>query len=105
MLGFIKKLLGIETVNFVELKKNGAIIIDVRTKGEFTGGSIKGSVNLPLNTINQNLKLLKDKSQPIITCCASGMRSATAKSILKGLGYTQVYNGGGWSGLNKKLGN
>jgi rhodanese-related sulfurtransferase len=95
--------LGIPSVDFAELKKNGAIIIDVRTKGEFSGGSIKGSINIPLDTINQNLKQLKDKNQTIITCCASGMRSATAKSILKNLGYTQVYNGGGWYSLNNKI--
>ena len=103
MLGFIKKLLGIKTINFSELKKNGAIIIDVRTKGEFAGGHIKGSLNIPLNTINQNLKLLKDKNQPIITCCASGARSASAKSILSNNGYSQVYNGGGWMSLNNKI--
>ncbi|MBS1548947.1 MAG: rhodanese-like domain-containing protein [Bacteroidetes bacterium] len=103
MLGFIKKLLGMKTVNYTELMKNGAIIVDVRTKGEFAGGHIKGSINIPLNTLNQNLKLLKDKNQTIITCCASGMRSASAKAILKNHGYSQVFNGGGWSSLNSKI--
>ncbi|HEY4629318.1 MAG TPA: rhodanese-like domain-containing protein, partial [Flavobacterium sp.] len=41
---------------------------------------------------------------PIITCCASGMRSASAKSILKSSGFTKVYNGGGWSSLKNKIG-
>jgi rhodanese-related sulfurtransferase len=46
-------------------------------------------------------KLKKDN--PIITCCASGMRSASAKSILKSNGFTEVHNGGGWSSLQNKL--
>jgi rhodanese-related sulfurtransferase len=49
------------------------------------------------------LAKLKDKNQPIITCCASGMRSASAKSILQSNGFTQVYNGGGWSSLQNKI--
>ncbi|MGZ5283038.1 MAG: rhodanese-like domain-containing protein, partial [Bacteroidia bacterium] len=46
---------------------------------------------------------LKDKNKTIITCCASGMRSASAKSILAMNGYTNVYNGGSWSGLKSKI--
>jgi rhodanese-related sulfurtransferase len=41
--------------------------------------------------------------KPVITCCASGMRSASAKSILKSNGYSDVYNGGGWMSLDSKL--
>jgi rhodanese-related sulfurtransferase len=81
---------------------NGAIIIDVRTKGEFAGGHIKNSVNIPLQELQKNMKKI-NKDMVIITCCASGMRSASAKSILQSAGYSQVYNGGGWSSLNNKL--
>ena len=88
--------------NFAELVAAGATIIDVRTPDEFRGGNIKGSINIPLNSLNQNLSKLK-KDKPIITCCASGMRSASAKSVLTSKGFTQVYNGGGWYGLQNKL--
>ncbi|HET9053894.1 MAG TPA: rhodanese-like domain-containing protein [Cyclobacteriaceae bacterium] len=44
-----------------------------------------------------------DKSRIIITCCASGMRSASARKILKDAGYTQVHNGGGWVNLQQKI--
>ncbi|MNL75026.1 Thiosulfate sulfurtransferase PspE precursor [compost metagenome] len=77
--------------------------MDVRSKGEFAGGHIKGSLNISVDTLRNNLSKLKDKNQPIITCCASGMRSASAKSILKSNGYSNVYNGGGWSSLQSKL--
>ena len=53
--------------------------------------------------LHTNLKHLKDKNRPIITCCASGARSAMAKRLLKSQGYTQVYNGGGWNRLQSKI--
>ena len=90
-------------VNYAELIKQGATILDVRSKGEYAGGHIKGSLNISVDTLKSNLGKLKDKNKPIITCCASGMRSASAKSILKSNGYTQVYNGGGWSSLQSKI--
>lgn len=88
-------------VNFAELVQNGAQIIDVRTKAEYESGHIEGSLNIPLQTIESNLnKINKDK--PVITCCASGMRSGSAKNILESNGF-EVYNGGGWAGLSRLL--
>lgn len=104
MLSLIKKMLGFgPAVDFAQLVKEGAVIVDVRSKSEFSSGHIKGSVNIPLDTLSNNLSKLKSKDKPVITCCASGMRSASAKGILKSNGYTQVYNGGGWYGLNNKI--
>ena len=100
----LKKMFGFGPgVNYAELVQQGAIILDVRFKGEFTGGHIKGSLNISVDTLRNNLGKLKDKNQPIITCCASGMRSASAKSILIANGYSQVHNGGGWQSLESKL--
>jgi len=104
MINTLKKIFGFgPSVNYAELVKEGAIILDVRSKGEFAGGHIKGAINISVDTLKSNLEKLKNKNNPIITCCASGMRSASAKSILKANGYTKVYNGGGWSSLNNKL--
>ncbi|MDP4268658.1 MAG: rhodanese-like domain-containing protein [Bacteroidota bacterium] len=104
MLNTIKQLLGFgPKVDYAELVKQGAIILDVRTKGEYAGGHIKGSVNISVDALSANLGKLKDKNKPIITCCASGMRSASAKSLLKSRGYQEVYNGGSWMSLNNKL--
>jgi len=88
--------------NYKELVSNGAMIVDVRTKGEFAGGHIPNSMNIPLQELQKNLKKFK-KDMVIITCCASGMRSASAKSILKSAGISEVYNGGGWASLQNKL--
>ena len=104
MINTLKKLFGIgPSIDYAELVKNGAIILDVRSKSEFVGGHIKGSINISVDTLRNNLENLKDKNKPIITCCASGMRSASAKSILALNGYTHVYNGGGWNSLQNKL--
>ena len=89
-------------VDLKELMKKGAQIIDVRTKDEFQGGHIRGSVNIPLQNLNGNLSKIK-KDKPVITCCASGMRSASAKSSLKSNGFTEVHNGGGWMSLQNKI--
>lgn len=103
MLDALKSLLGMgPATDYTELVKKGAQIIDVRTPVEFRCGHIKGSVNIPLDTLHQQMSKIK-KNQPVITCCASGMRSASAKQILLSNGYTEVYNGGGWAGLQNKL--
>jgi phage shock protein E len=100
---FLRKILGIgPSVNYAELVKQGAAIVDVRTKGEYASGHIKGSINIPLDQLQNRLGQLK-KDRVIITCCASGMRSSSAKSILKSNGFTEVHNGGGWGSLQYKL--
>ena len=105
MINTLKKIFGIgPSVNYAELVQNGATILDVRSKTEYAGGHIQGSVNISVDTLRNNLGKLKDKNKPIITCCASGMRSASAKSILVANGFTQVHNGGGWSSLKNKIG-
>lgn len=104
MLQAIKNLLGLgPKVDYSALLKQGAIIVDVRSNREYAGGHIKGSINIPVEVLSKNLTKLKEKNKAIITCCASGMRSASAKSILESNGYTQVYNGGSWSSLQSKL--
>jgi rhodanese-related sulfurtransferase len=59
-------------------------------------------VNIPLDSLKNNLSKLK-KDKPVITCCASGMRSASAKGLLKANGFVDVYNGGAWVSLNSKI--
>ena len=101
MFDFIKNLLGLKSVDYKQLWISGEQIIDVRTPAEFKIGHIRQSKNIPLQQLQSELKKL-DLKKPIITCCASGMRSASAKSILQQHGF-EVYNGGGWSALQNKL--
>ena len=104
MINTIKKLLGLGPApDLKEIYKSGAVILDVRSKAEFSSGHLTGAINIPVDQLESNLGKLKDKNKPVITCCASDMRSAAAKSILTSKGYTKVYNGGGWARLGNKL--
>ena len=101
MIATIKKMLGIgPQVDLGTLIANGGIIVDVRTPGEYASGHVKGSVNIPLDSLRSQIAKLK-KDKPVITCCASGMRSASAKSILQSNGFADVHNGGSWYNLKK----
>ena len=103
MFDTIKKIFGIEKTDYAQLMADGAIILDVRSNGEFSTGHIKGSINIPVDKLATNLHKLKAKNKPIITCCASVMRSASAKGILQTNGYANVHKGGAWQSLNQKI--
>lgn len=78
--------------------KEGAVIVDVRTADEYRSGHVQGSINIPLDRIQEQLKKI-DKSKPVITCCRSGARSGMASDVLKRHGF-DVYNGGPWTSLS-----
>ncbi len=99
MLGILKKLFGNST-DIKTLLENGATIIDVRTPAEYNQGHGRKAVNIPLNTLGKNLNKIKKYNQPIIACCASGMRSGRAASLLKNNGI-EAYNGGSWQSVDK----
>lgn len=100
MINTLRNIFGLgPKVNYKELIADGAMVIDVRTKGEFSSGHAKGSVNIPLDQLGSAVKKLKDKDKTIITCCASGMRSASAKAILRANGFNNVHNAGSWFNL------
>jgi len=75
----LKTLFGIggPKVDLREKINQGATIVDVRTPDEFRSGHVKGSINIPLDRIQNQLNKL-DKSKPVITCCRSGARSGMA---------------------------
>ena len=94
--------LGNKSESIQEFIEKGAVIIDVRSPGEFASGHIKGSKNIPLNEIGAKINEIKNQNKPVIACCASGMRSSQATSILKQNGIDAI-NGGGWQSLQGKL--
>jgi rhodanese-related sulfurtransferase len=101
-MGLLDFLTGNKNDKIKDFQSRGAIIIDVRTKGEFKQGAIPGSKNIPLQEIHSKIDYLKKLNKPIIACCASGMRSGNASSILNNHGIETI-NGGGWLSLSKKL--
>lgn len=101
-MGLFDFLLGNKTKKIDDFKSRGAIILDVRTKGEYQGGAIPGSKNIPLQQLSVRLAEIKKWNKPVITCCASGMRSGSAATILRSNG-VEAMNGGGWFNLSQKL--
>jgi rhodanese-related sulfurtransferase len=80
-----------------ELVASGAILVDVRTEAEFTSGHLVEATNVPLNALSRNSRTLVDAKKPIVVYCASGMRSAVARGILRAAGAKQVFDLGAMS--------
>lgn len=85
-----------------ELIKKGALIVDVRTAGEYAAGSVKGATNIPLDRFEAGIqKVAPDKAKPLLLHCRSGTRSAAALKIAQQLGYTNAHNLGGFDRARK----
>lgn len=97
-MGFFDFLKGSSTSSeeLTKLIEDGAMLVDVRSQGEFSSGSAKGAINIPLDRVANSLEKFKNKSH-IIVFCQSGNRSGQAKSILERNGFTNVTNGGTWN--------
>ncbi|MBP7809857.1 MAG: rhodanese-like domain-containing protein [Bacteroidia bacterium] len=100
MLSLLKKIFGGEPVDLTALLKEGAVIVDVRSKAEFSTGHAKGSINIPLEQIGSSVEKLK-KHNHVVVCCRSGNRSAQAQRVLQSKGLKNVTNGGSWQNVNK----
>lgn len=77
-------------------------IVDVRTPQEFSENRVESSMNIPLNVIPEKIKELKEM-QPIVMCCAAGIRSRQAVEFLKSNGFVEVFNGGSWNDVLNML--
>ena len=75
-----------------QLVNDGARLVDVRSPGEFSSGHINGAMNIPIDRLAERPGQLKNKAKPVVVYCASGARSARAKSLLEREGYTSVNN-------------
>ncbi len=75
----------------------GAVLLDVRTREEYRGGRIPGSVNVPLDELSHCADRLPDRDAPLFVYCLSGARSGQAVRLLRQLGYTRAKSIGGIS--------
>lgn len=80
-----------------------ATVIDVRTPQEFAMGNVKGSINIPLDTLPFKLDEVENLQMPLIICCASGGRSYNACNFLYGKGITEIVDGGAWQNVANQL--
>jgi len=81
------------------IKEKQGTIVDVRTPGEFMGGHVAGSVNIPLQEIPKRMEELKSLKTPLVLCCASGGRSGQAHQYLHSQG-VECVNAGSWLDVN-----
>lgn len=81
------------------IKDNAGTIVDVRTREEFTGGHVAGSVNIPLQEIPDRMDEIKSMKQPLVLCCASGGRSGQATYYLSQQSI-ECCNAGSWLDVN-----
>lgn len=81
------------------LKQKQGTIVDVRTPAEFSGGHVAGSINIPLQEINDRIEELSQLKMPLILCCASGGRSGVAQQVLSA-NKIDCYNAGSWLDVN-----
>lgn len=85
--------------------KSKALIVDVRTQGEFDSWHVKDSINIPYDIIASGItRHQKDKSRPIVVYCRSGNRSSYAKKYLIEAGYTNVVDGGSLGNIRNYTG-
>jgi phage shock protein E len=104
MFGLFKKLFaGPDNTQLATVLKQGAYLVDVRSPGEFSAGSVKGAINIPLNLLAQKWQQLKGK-QRIVVFCQSGNRSSQAKRILEQQGLASITDGGGWRNVQSVVG-
>ena len=105
-MGLFDLLFGKRKQEVLDALEQGARIIDVRSPEEFKYGNVAGSINMPVDRLNDSaIKKLKKLNAPLVVCCASGMRSASAKGILLQNGITEVHNAGGWHKLDRWINN
>lgn len=84
--------------NESSLTAGKSTVIDVRTSAEFMGGHVTNSINIPLQELHSRVEELSNYPQPLLICCASGMRSAQATRFLQAQGISCI-NAGSWLDL------
>lgn len=85
---------GVEEYNHTQ----GGVLLDVRTPEEYREGHVRGSINIPLQSIGQVSRKVPDTGTPLFVYCLSGARSRQAVSYLKSQGYEKARNIGGFAG-------
>lgn len=70
-----------------QLVGEGALLLDVRSPGEFAGGHAPGAINIPIDDLSTRKSELP-AGKPVITYCTAGVRSARAARMLRNDGRT-----------------
>lgn len=82
----------------------GALILDVRSKGEWKSGHIVNAIHIELNEIPNNVNRIKELNAPIVVVCVSGVRSGQVAEFLK-KHEIDTFNGGSWEVVAELINN
>jgi phage shock protein E len=94
----VKRMSYVDAATVKQKLQNGAVVVDVRTPGEFQSGHLRGAVNLPVDELPRMVsRRFPDKSVVLLLHCASGVRSGTAQRQLIAAGYGNVFNMGSYN--------
>lgn len=100
LIGFISACTGGDEVLAWQKINQGAFLVDVRTPSEYQEGHLVGATLIPVNQLASRLhEFGDDKNRAIVLYCKVGGRASQAKTILEENGFTDVTNGGGYSGM------
>ncbi len=107
ILYFVVKPLILNDLNADEARKmleEGAVVIDVRTDREYESSHLDPALHIPLSDIKERIgRAVSEKDKDILLHCRSGSRSFAAKRMLKGMGYSNVYNLGSFRRAKKMV--
>ena len=99
VLGYIAENLAAGLYELADVKEieerleEGGFMLDVRTPAEFSAGKIKGAYNIPVDELRERAgEITCSKDTPVYVTCQVGLRAHIAIMILKGLGFTRLYN-------------
>ena len=90
--GLLKRTGGVDGPEARRLVAAGALLLDVRTREEFSGGHITGAVNIPVQELDGRIGEIESKDRPVVVYCRSGLRSGRAASMLVRGGYHSVHD-------------
>lgn len=90
------------SVEIKEYLEKGAVVLDVRTVGEWQEGHSEGAKHIVLATIPARVDEIKAWNKPVIAVCKSGGRSGQAVQFLQKQGI-DVINGGPWQNVDRFL--
>ena len=102
-MGFFSFLFSSGNSKLKDAYRRGAAVIDVRTPHEFDNGHIPGALNIPVDRVSVNIQRFRDMKRPLIVCCDGGPRSSQVIQYLQSAGLDEIYYGGNWQSLWRKL--
>ena len=74
------------------MNQQGSLVLDVRDATEYAAGHLPRARHIPLGELSNRIgEIGKYKDKPVLVTCRTGMRAGAAAKVLKGAGFSAVY--------------